>query len=326
MLGDIVDRGIHSLECYIYLLKWAFTYPERIIWIAGNHDVCFNWSESTREFESSVSPSEFCDFLNRKDAMKGYRQAWGRLFVEFTERLPRAVLFPNGLLATHGGIPHDDHQTKIEELGNVQEQWLYLNSIDCLQDFTWTRIHRNPKKIPNRVSKGCQFGFRNFERFCEVVAGVFPVKHLVNGHEHPSAGYDLQVKYKKNEALTLRGFGFHPIYSGSSGYSNYAEKLYLGQGAESGKPTLLEVPCDLEALRAIYPGEIDAFNKMIYLIHPEQTPPAPPVVEDVVDEVEVASEEAATPKAKVDEVATAETSDAVPEADSKANQPLTEAI
>ena len=277
LLGDIVDRGTHSFECFVYLVKWALKYPERIIWIAGNHDICFSWHEEQKVFESNVEPSEFLEYLNKEEPMKAYRQEWGKLFVRLSARLPRAVLFPNGLLATHGGIPHDDLQNELLQCKSPQEKFEFLQSERCLQDFTWTRIHRNPKKIPNRDSKGCQFGFKNFERFCEVVQDVFPVKHLINGHEHPSEGFDLQEKYKVNRAMTLRGFGADTIYSGFAAYQRYLPNLFLAQGLEEGLPELKTVEYAKEALISFYPNTPEKFLRLF----PELAPPAdPPIVEE----------------------------------------------
>jgi len=282
LLGDIMDRGMHSLECFIFILMLADSYGERIIWIAGNHDVGLSFNPDTRQFDSEVSPSEFQEFLNKEDCMRSYRQSWGELFIQLSERLPRAVLFPNGLLATHGGIPHDDIQNEIEGLSTVEGKWERLKQADCLQDFTWTRIHRNPKKRPNRNSKGCEFGFLNFQRFCEVTKECFPVTCMINGHEHPRAGFDLQEKYKVNPALTLRGFGFDTLLSGFDAYQRYLPELYMGRGQPEGLPELVIVPYNESELSDFYPDTKEHFVR----IFPElASPEEPPILDKPADEV-----------------------------------------
>lgn len=292
LLGDIMDRGMHSLECFIFTLMLADQYPERIIWIAGNHDIGLSINPDTLQFDSEVSPSEFQEFLNRDDCMQSYRQCWGELFIQLSQRLPRAVLFPNGLLATHGGIPHDDLQNEIEGLSTADEKWDRLNQADCLQDFTWTRIHRNPKKRPNRNAKGCEFGFLNFQRFCEVTSECFPATCMINGHEHPSAGFDPQEKYQVNPALTLRGFGFDTLLSGFDAYQRYLPKLYMAQGKPEGLPELVVVQYDAAELKDFYPDTKEHFVR----IYPElASPEAPPELDEPADE----GSEATTPETEI---------------------------
>lgn len=272
LLGDIMDRGMHSLECFIFILMLADQYRERIIWIAGNHDIGLSFDPEKHQFDSQVSPSEFQEFLNREDSMRSYRQCWGELFMQLSERLPRAVLFPNGLLATHGGIPHDDLQNEIETLASNEEKWGRLNQADCLQDFTWTRIHRNPKKRPNRNAKGCEFGFLNFQRFCELTKEFFPVTCMINGHEHPRTGFDPQEKYQVNPALTLRGFGFDTLLSGFDAYQRYLPELYLAKGKSEGLPEIIALPYEESELRELYPDSKERFVR----IYPELAAPEEP--------------------------------------------------
>lgn len=253
-LGDMVDRGDHPLECVFLLLEWGLQRPGRLAWIAGNHDVAFNLLKAGREFTSSVSPAEFLMVLNEDDAFQGYRHRLGRFFIEFGSRLPRALLFPDGLLATHGGFPLADLQAQGALIEDEQTYIAWLNSDACLKDFTWTRIHRAPKKLPDRYSTGAEYGFKDFEAFCALKPQWFPVKRMITGHVHPADGFALHASYKMNPALTLRGFGFEELRAMPGAYLHYVDTLHIAQGVPEQLPMVTEVPVSRGELAMMYSG------------------------------------------------------------------------
>ncbi len=243
-LGDMVDRGSFPLECVFLLLEWGLRHPGRLAWIAGNHDIAFSY-DAQGVFHSIVNPAELLFELNVEDP-SGLRQRIGRFFIDMAHGLPRALLFPEGLMATHGGFPlvdlHPQGQAAADEAAYLD----WLNADSCLKDFTWTRIHRAPRKIPDRYSSGSQYGFTDFEAFCRLQPEWFPVKYMVTGHEHPSEGVDLHPTYKTNRALTLLGMGFDDYAPDSA--ARYSKTLHLGQGVAGTVPAVIEVPVDVGAL------------------------------------------------------------------------------
>jgi hypothetical protein len=236
-LGDMVDRGAMPIECIFLMLEWGLRNPGRLAWIAGNHDVAFSCDDHG-VFTSQVSPAEFLTELNARDLFSGTRQQIGHFFIDMAHRLPRALLFPDGLLATHGGFPLSDLQTQGQAITEEQSYFDWLNSEACLKDFTWTRINRVPKRLPDRYSSGAQYGFKDFEAFCQLKPQWFPVTHMVTGHEHPANGFDLHPTYRVNRAVTLLGMGLDEI-TGS-----YNDNLYLGRGVTGAVPEVIAVPVD----------------------------------------------------------------------------------
>ena len=250
-LGDLVDRGDMPFECLFLLLDWGQRRPGRLGWIAGNHDTAFSITEQGA-FKSLVSPAELLDELNRNDLFTGFRRSMGEFFVALAQGLPRALLFPDGLLATHGGIPLVDLHAEGAAIDNESAYLDWLNSPACLKDFTWTRIHRHPKKTPDRYSTGAQYGFRDFEAFCHLNPEWFPVARMVNGHEHPKAGFDPHNTYVVKPALTLLGLGFDESRPVPAAYANYTEALHLGQGVPDALPAVIEVPVAREQLEMMH--------------------------------------------------------------------------
>ena len=236
-LGDMVDRGDMPFECIFLLLDWGLRHPGRLAWIAGNHDIAFSFNEQG-VFTSKVSPAELLHDLNAKDTFSGTRLRIGRFFVTMAAQLPRALLFPDGLLATHGGFPLSDLQAQGQETADEPAFLEWLNSEACLKDFTWTRINRAPKRLPDRYSSGSQYGFKDFEAFCQLKPDWFPVTHLVTGHEHPANGFELHPTYKINPAVTLLGMGVDEITG------KYSDHLHLGQGVAGSVPQVIPVPVD----------------------------------------------------------------------------------
>jgi hypothetical protein len=235
-LGDLVDRGPHGIECFAKLLEFAEKQRissgqrfSRIVWLLGNHDEGISINpRAEKKFRSSVEPAEFVDFLNAEilsSLQENELNEWGCLFIDICERLPRALLFDSGLLATHGGIP-------------LEDRWPYFKSHEslhhkrCLGDFTWTRAAQVPTKKgwkydPARrlYSSSFEYGYKDLEGFCKAVEPLFPMKYLVRGHDHVEGGFEIPVEYKATPLLTLNGFGFNYL---SNSFKDYRPTLVLG--------------------------------------------------------------------------------------------------
>jgi hypothetical protein len=179
----------------------------------------------------------------------------GRLFFNVCQRLPRAVLFNDGLLLTHGGVP-------------LQDRWDSLKTLEAfhhersLGDFTWTRATNYPSKqgwkySPDKriVSSAFEYGYKDLDGFCKAVESVFPVKRIVRGHDHVEHGFEQPALYKNTPILTLNGFGFHYI---SNSVADYRPNLVLGMGVPGALPKVEQVPYLPEEHMAVYPPVIPA--------------------------------------------------------------------
>ncbi len=209
-LGDFIDDEGFALEVLARVFELIVEAPQRICVIAGNHDEALSYDGS--RFASSVSPSDFADFLNAHLADEWIARA-GQLALRLTAHAPRALFFPDGLLVAHGGFPLVDLHPALEANGD----W---NDPACLADFVWARAHpRARKKMPNRFSRGSQFGYQDFADFCALTARLGrPITHLVRGHDHVEARYAIFPAYHAHPVLTTvalsrrlprEGFGPH---------------------------------------------------------------------------------------------------------------------
>ena len=193
-LGDLWDDGGYGLEVLARVLELVVESPGDICVICGNHDEALHF-DGTR-FSATVSPSDFTDVLDAALDDAAVRRA-GELAIRFFERAPRALVLPDGLLVAHGGIPLVDLHADLLARGD-------FNDPRCLQDFVWTRAHsRARRKIPNRVSRGSQYGYEDFAAFCDVTAQLGrPVHRIVRGHDHEEERFAIPPAWAAHPLLT----------------------------------------------------------------------------------------------------------------------------
>jgi hypothetical protein len=193
-LGDFFDDEGLGLELLLRLYELIIEAPERVCVIAGNHDEALSYDG--KRFTSSVSPSDFSDFLNQ-NIQEEWIERVGKLAIRFTALAPRALFFPDGLLVSHGGFPLKDLHPELLATGN----W---NDPKCLSDFVWARAHPKAKrKMPNRFSRGSQFGYEDFADFCSSSAQLGrPITHFVRGHDHVEERYAIYPAYDAHPVLT----------------------------------------------------------------------------------------------------------------------------
>ena len=155
-------------------------------------------ADSPTTFSSSVSPCDFADFLNER-RMDPVISSVGQHAIRFFAAAPRAIFLPDGLIATHGGVPLVSRLTDLKTPADLERP-------ECLQDFVWTRAHeRASKKIPNPTSKTSEFGFEDFARFCEYASTSLGIraKRMVRGHYHFEAGHSTYAKWAFNQCVTI---------------------------------------------------------------------------------------------------------------------------
>ncbi len=174
-LGDLFDRHPYGYETVMRLLGLIKERPGKILWIAGNHDI--GLSADPSGFRSDCTPSDFTGYLNARPELREFGEALCRLM----QRLPRALILPDGLLCAHGGVPHGDLLAAFDS-----EESLCGESM--LSDFTWNRIHYTaPLKRVNRSTRGGELGYENVKAFCQKASEILkmPVNQIVCGHQHP---------------------------------------------------------------------------------------------------------------------------------------------
>jgi hypothetical protein len=193
-LGDLFDDEGMGLELLLRVFELILAAPDRVCVVVGNHDEALAYNGNG--FTSGVSPSDFADFLNANQSHEWIERA-GKLAVRLFAQAPHALFLPDGLLVCHAGFPLSDLHARLEETGN----W---NDPACLSDFTWTRAHPTARrKMPNRYTRGSQFGYEDFGAFCDLATRLGrQVTHMVRGHDHVEERYAVYPAYKAHPILT----------------------------------------------------------------------------------------------------------------------------
>jgi hypothetical protein len=241
-LGDLFDDEGFGLEVLLRVFELIAEAPELVCVLAGNHDEALSY-DGVR-FASSVTPSDFADFLNA-NLVHEWIERTGKLAVRLFAQAPRALFFPDGLLVAHGGFPLTDLHARLAETGD----W---NDPACLADFVWTRAHpKARKKLPNRFSRGSQFGHEDFAAFCSLSARLGrPVTHMARGHDHVEERYAVYPAYHAYPVLTTVALS-HRL--SRERFGPYERVPTLARVVEGLLPQVYRLHIPADVIREVYP-------------------------------------------------------------------------
>jgi hypothetical protein len=248
-LGDLFDDGAHAAEVVLRIFELLLDGPMRITVIAGNHDEALAFSGG--RFESTVIPSDFTGWLNAQvEAGHPWAERLGKLIVSFFRRAPRALFFPDGLLVAHGGIPHTDLHEELARGGD----W---NDPRVLQDFVWLRAHpRARKRIPNRTTRGSEFGREDFAAFCQVATRVGrPVSRMLRGHDHVEERFAVFPAWAAHPALTINAMS-HRLPR--EVFGPYERVPVVARWVRGELPEVRRLFIPPELIREVYPEPVEA--------------------------------------------------------------------
>lgn len=252
LLGDLFDDGDHSYEVVLRVLELVVEHPGRIAVLAGNHDEALDYDPVSGMFRSSVSPSDFTDWLNVHAPGNATVRGVGEAVVKLFAQAPRAFFFPDGLLAAHGGVPLSDLWESLRSPAD-------LDRMECLQDFVWTRAHpRARRKIPNRTTRGCEFGVEDFAGFCQAASralGGHPVERMIRGHDHVEERYQLYPRYESHPLLTINAMSRRLA---REVFGPYARVPVVARYRPGALPQVHRLVMDEDAIRRVYPEPVEA--------------------------------------------------------------------
>jgi hypothetical protein len=246
-LGDLFDDEGFGLEVLLRVFEVILQDPSLVCVVAGNHDEALGHDGA--RFTSGVSPSDFSEYLNNNLGDEWAVRA-GKLAIRLFSRAPRALFFPDGLLVVHGGFPLTDLHAQLQDTGD----W---NAPACLSDFVWTRAHPTArKKIPNRFTRGSQFGYEDFAAFCSLATDLGrPVTHMVRGHDHVEQRFAIYPAYGATPVLTTVALSRRLSRELFGSYERVPTVALYVEGALP-QVFRLHVPADL--IRELFPNLSDS--------------------------------------------------------------------
>ena len=247
LLGDLFDDGGFGLETVLRIFELILERPHSVCLIAGNHDESLGYDGA--RFSATVSPADFFEFLNENLAHEWIGRV-GKLVVRIVAAAPRALFFPDGLLVAHGGFPLTDLHERLAET----RDW---NDPQCLTDFVWSRAHpRARRKLPNRMSRGSQFGYEDFAAFCALSTTLGrPVTHMVRGHDHVDERYEIYPAYVDTPVLTTVALSRR---LGRESFGPVVRVPTLARWIRGSLPQVYRLHIPERLIRACYPEETGA--------------------------------------------------------------------
>jgi hypothetical protein len=248
-LGDLFDDGVHAAEVVLRIFELVMDGPMRATVIAGNHDEALAFADG--RFQSTVLPSDFTEWLNAQaEAGHPWAERLGKVIIRFFRRAPRALFFPDGLMVAHGGIPHTDLHLVLAKEGN----W---NDPRVLQDFVWLRAHpRARKRIPNRTTRGSEFGREDFAAFCALATRLGrPVARMLRGHDHVEERFAVFPAWAAHPALTINTLS-HRLPR--EVFGPYERVPVIARWVRGELPEVRRLFVPPELIRELYPEPVDA--------------------------------------------------------------------
>ncbi|KAH0572566.1 Serine/threonine-protein phosphatase [Spironucleus salmonicida] len=172
-LGDFVDRGLHSIETFLYLVCLKIKYPTRIFMLRGNHE--------SRQITQVYG---FYDEILRKF---GSISVW-KACIDVFDSLPLAAVIKNEIFCVHGGL--SPTLTKISELNDIP-RGSEVPHDGIVSDLLWSDPFEGSEQMGFQQSQrgaGYFFGADVCEKFCKENNVAF----VCRSHQLAMDGYKWQ--------------------------------------------------------------------------------------------------------------------------------------
>ena len=126
------------------------------------------------------------------------------------------------------------------------------NDPACLSDFVWTRAHpKARRKLPNRFSRGSQFGYEDFAAFCSLSACLGrPVTHMARGHDHVEERFAIYPAYHAHPVLTTVALSRR---LNRERFGSYERVPTVARVVEAALPQVYRLHISAEMIRDYYP-------------------------------------------------------------------------
>lgn len=214
-LGDYVDRGYFSIECFVYLLALKINHPKQVFLLRGNHE-CRHITKH---------------FTFRLECRYKYSEAVYEACMEAFDALPLAAIVNRQFFCVHGGIGPDlkDAKRDVNAVNRFQE--IPKDGLMC--DLLWADPTVNygsegragflgGQSFPKNTARGCSFRFTHHDALAFLKANNLIT--IIRGHEAQNDGYRLYRENPQNNFPTLLTLFSAPNYVDV--YNNKAAVLF----------------------------------------------------------------------------------------------------
>lgn len=199
-LGDLFDDGPFG---HVVLREVLASVDNRLgFFVVGNHDLALAWDAQQNQFTADVTPHDFADWLNGCPPDSPWREL-AKAAIGWFANSRRVLLLSDGTLVAHGGCVHTDRLKLLSEVGGS-------NDANVMEDLVWLRAHdTSRRKIPNRTSRGCQFGVDDLTDFLAEISKVSgrTITRVFRGHDHVLERWAAPSRYE-GRLLTLNAMSW----------------------------------------------------------------------------------------------------------------------
>ncbi|KXS21730.1 calcineurin A [Gonapodya prolifera JEL478] len=180
-LGDYVDRGYFSIECYLYLLVLKIWYPTTLSMLRGNHE-CRHLTDY---------------FTFKIECKHKYSESVYEACLESFCALPLAAILNKQFLCIHGGLSPE--MTSVQDIRNLNRfrepptHGLMCDLLwaDPVEDFGQ---EKNADFYAHNHVRGCSYFF-SYNAACTFLENN-NLLSLIRAHEAQDAGYRMYRKTK----------------------------------------------------------------------------------------------------------------------------------
>jgi len=178
-LGDLFDRNPFGLNVLIEAVRLLRDDPTSVFFIAGNHDDGLEWTETG--FSSRITPHQFSDELNAFG--DGTTKEFAREYVRLAKKLPVGLVLPNGIFATHGGVPSRPERAVKNIWEGLDAKGIKKLIAEKRSEFLCNRFQ---KDVSNGTKISPDFSWVEIVNFGEAIEKAYgvPVRSMVRGHDH----------------------------------------------------------------------------------------------------------------------------------------------
>lgn len=187
-LGDYVDRGYFSLECYLYLLALKINYPDQIFLLRGNHEC----RHLTKHFTFKLE----CTYKYSSDVYDACMESF--------DSLPLCALVHQQFFCVHGGI---SPELRTPEDANKIHRFCEPPNSGIMCDLLWTDptedfgSEAHDESFLSNRARGCSYRY-SYRAICDFLTHN-KLLAVIRGHEAQDAGYRLYRQAAKSEFPAL---------------------------------------------------------------------------------------------------------------------------
>jgi hypothetical protein len=261
-MGDIVDRGPHSLEVLLWILIWQILYPEFVHILRGNHEdieICQQfgfYDEINRKLPDHPAIDYFdtrVDYFETRDAARDSIVRYWYMLTDFFAFLPIAVISKR-IYFTHASIPPSG--VTIAEINQYDRTQLVsvAGPTTSEQQLIGQMLWGDPRSYSGPSARGANttyFSPADTERFL----GQEDLDLVIRAHEAQQNGWSVNHRNKDGKPITITVFSAS-IYCGRG--SNKGAIAFINR---NGEPQYCEY-----TNASTVTGSLDAFMQLMQAV------------------------------------------------------------